>query len=293
MPVKKINIKESPEEVWINPTGGFGDILMLSGVLKKYSELYPERKFNLVRRAIYSDLFKGHPAVKKTGYPPKNADIITTDYWSKEKLGKGNQRPFQILSRLFGIPTPAAENLYMPGNNYEDKLLQEFIPSRGKKIAVIAPSSVSPRKTMEPVIWQDIVDKMSNKGFFVIQVGQQRDIYIKGAYSLLGLTTLRQLVALLIKCNIIISIDNFVMHAAHLTGKPAVIIWGPTSSGVYGYPEQIHFQCSKSHCEFRNKCLGPEFPDNYSEPCPLGQRHCMNGVLTDKVIKSALNASFS
>jgi ADP-heptose:LPS heptosyltransferase len=292
MPGNKKKIKESQKEVWINPTGGFGDILMLSGVLKKYSELYPERKFNLVRRAIYSDLFKGHPAVKKTGYPPKNADIITTDYWTKEKLGKGNQRPFQILCRLFGIPTPAEEDLYLPGNIKEDRLLHEFIPSGEKKIVVIAPSSVSPRKTLNPLIWQDIVEKMTAKGFFVVQAGQKSDIFIKGAYSLNGLTTVRQLVSLLLKSTIIISIDNFVMHAAHLTGKPAVIIWGPTSSKIYGYREQIHFQCSTNHCEFRNKCLGPKFPDNYSKPCPLEEKHCMNGVITDEIINSALSASF-
>lgn len=293
MPVKKkITVKKS-DEIWINPVGGYGDVLMLSGVLKIYSGLNPGKKFNMVRRAIYSDLFRGHPAINKTGYPTKDANIITTDYWAKEKLGEGEQRPFQILSRLFGIPTPVEEKLFLPGMKVKESRLYDFIPSDGRKIAVIVPSSVSPRKTMDPQIWQEIVEKMTSRGFFVIQAGQRGDIYIKGAYSLLGLTSLRQLVSLLLKSDIIISVDNFVMHAAHLAARPAVIIWGPTSSRVYGYPEQIHFQCPTDHCEFRKKCLGPKFPDNYSKPCPLEQRHCMNGISADEIVNSAVNAIFS
>ena len=257
-------MKKDRNEIWINPTGGYGDVLMLSGVLKKSTVINPKLKFNMVRRAIYSDLFKEHPAIKKIGYPPKDANIITTDYWSKEKIGKGNQRPFQILSRLFGISTPAEEILYLPGDYREDRLLHSFMNSRGRKIAIIAPSSVSPRKTMHPLIWQDIVDKLEKREFFIIQVGQKNDIYIKGAYSLLGLTTIRQLIALLIKCDIIICIDNFVLHAAHLVTTPAGVIWGPTRSTIYGYPEQVHIHCSVNHCQFRNKCLGADFPDNYN-----------------------------
>jgi len=289
---KKIGIKEENNDIWINPTGGYGDILMLSGVLKQCVETNLQLKYNLVRRAIYTNLLNGHPAIKKVGYPPKNAHIITTDYWSKEKLGNGNQRPYQILARLFGLQTPVNEYLYLPGESIEDGLLQDLIPDQGNKIAIIAPSSISPRKMTEPMIWQEIVEKLKGKGIFVIQVGSKDDIYIKGAYSLLGLTNPRQLISLLIKSDVILSVDNFIMHAAHLIGKSAIILWGPTHSTVYGYPEQIHFQCSTNHCEFRNKCLGPKFPGNYKTPCPIKNWHCMSKVPADKIIDYAINICF-
>lgn len=287
---KKKNINIDFTNAWINPTGGYGDILMLSGVLKQCLDKNPELKFNVVRRAIYTDLLKGHPAIKRYGYPPKNANIITTDYWLKEKLGVNNQRPYQILARLFGLQTPIEEELYLSGEyNNEDRLLQDFVLKDYNKIAIIAPSSISPRKMTDPMIWHNFVEKLKRKGMFIIQVGQRNDIYIKGTYSLLGLTTLRQLISLMIKSDVIISVDNLIMHAAHLIKKPAIIIWGPTNYKVYGYTEQTHIQCPTNHCELRNTCLGPDFPENYYTPCPFHNTHCMNKVPINEMIENVIN----
>jgi ADP-heptose:LPS heptosyltransferase len=281
------------QDIWINPTGGYGDILMLSGVLKQLIDKYPENCFNLVRRAIYSDLLLGHPAIKKIGYPPKEACIITTDYWAKEKLGNDIQRPYQILARLFGLLTPIEEKLYLPGECNGDEILEGFLPRDGRKIAVIAPSSASPRKMMDPMIWHLIVEKLKNLGIFIIQVGRKNDMYIKGAYSLLGLTSPRQLVSLLADSDVVISVDNFVMHAAHLLSKPAIIVWGPTSPEVYGYQGQFHLQGSIEHCALKEKCLGPAFPDNYNSKCPLMQDHCMNRISIESIIEIVTKICFA
>jgi len=145
---------------------------------------------------------------------------------------------------------------------------------------------------MKPSIWQDCVEKLKSKGIFVIQVGQKNDIYIKGAYSLLGLTTLRQLISLLNISDVILSIDNFVMHAAHLIGKTSIVVWGPTNSKIYGYSEQIHIQCSTNHCELRNKCLGYELEENSNLPCPLKEKHCMNKAPLEMIIDHVINICF-
>jgi len=289
MSVKATNIKDSNKEIWINPAGGYGNILILSGVLKQCFDKDPQQKYCLVRRAIFTELLDGHPAIRKVGHPPKDAFVITTDYWLKENPGTENKRPYQILARLFRLPTPATEQLYLPGMNDEDKLLQDFIPNNGRKIAVIAPSSAAPRKTMKPLIWQEVVETLTNRGIMVIQVGLKDEIYIKGTYSLLGLTTVRQLISVLKRCEIVIGVHNFIMHAAYLVGKPALIIWGPTDSKVYGYAGHNHIQCPTHHCEFRNSCLEPELTANLKSPCPLKDKHCMNLVSADAIIESSIN----
>lgn len=43
---------------WINPIGGYGDMLMLSGVLKQVIEKFPEKRFNLTRRTNYVSFLK-------------------------------------------------------------------------------------------------------------------------------------------------------------------------------------------------------------------------------------------
>jgi len=291
MGAKAIHTEKNDQEIWICPSGSYGDILMLSGVLKQSMEQDPKQKYCLVRRAMYSDLLNGHPAFRKVGYPPRHATVVTTEYWLKEKPGAGNKRPYQILARQFGLPTPTKEILYLPGSLDEDKLLQDFIPAEGRKIIVIAPSSVNPRKMAKPSLWQTVVEGLKHKGIMVVQAGQKDDIHIKGAYSLLGLTTPRQLVSLLAKSDVVISVDNFVMHAAHLIGKPAIIIWGPTRSKVHGYTDQISIQCPTRHCEFRDQCPGTESAQ--VSPCPLKGNHCMNMFSPERIIKKAIDICFS
>jgi ADP-heptose:LPS heptosyltransferase len=285
---KAVNGSPGKESIWVEPVGGFGDMLMVSGVLKLVIDKHPNQKYKLTRRTRYLYIFKEHPAIEQIGYPPKDAKIIRTDYWSKEELGGGYQRPFQVLARAFGLSTPVEEKLYMPGKLENDEILHHIIPWK-KKNAVIAPASDSPRKMMDNKKWQNIVEKLVNENILVIQVGKMSDVYIKGAYSLLGLTTPLQLVSLLKKVDIAITSDNFIMHAAHLVNIPAIVVFGPTPSTVYGYDGQILIQAPFDHCEQKGKCIGKEYPQNYSTECSLGtENHCMNKISEEEIFSEVL-----
>ncbi|MBF0563959.1 MAG: hypothetical protein HQK89_01820 [Nitrospirae bacterium] len=270
------------KEIWINPLGGLGDTLMVSGVLKIAIEDNPSRIFNLIRRTKYLSILKGHPAISIIGYPPKYSNIIGTDYWSKEKLGTDNQRAFQVLARNFGLITPVDEKLYLHGELESDPLLDSIIPWQRKNI-IIAPFSDSSRKAMHPQKWHNLVERLKSVDVLIIQVGKIDELHIKNAYSLLGITTPRQLISLIKKCDIVITSDNFIMHAAHLVGIPAVVLWGPTEPFVYGYKEQRHLK-SPQICKLATECIGPKFANNYAKPCPLGEKlHCMNLIELDDI----------
>lgn len=286
---KRTEIRPSGKEsIWVEPVGGFGDMLMISGVLKLAVDKYPNRKYKLARRSRYLYVFKDHPAIEQIGFPPKDAKVIRTDYWSKEELGEGNQRPFQVLSRAFDLSTPIEEKLYMPGELENDKLLHQTIPWKGKNI-VIAPASDSPRKMMNSKKWQNLVVKLMSKNILAIQVGKISDTYIRGAYSLLGLTTPLQLVTLLRKVDVAITSDNFIMHAAHLVNTPAIVLFGPTPSKVYGYEGQILIEAPLEQCNQKDKCLGKEYPQNYSTDCQLGtEDHCMNKISEDEIFNEVM-----
>jgi ADP-heptose:LPS heptosyltransferase len=120
-----------------------------------------------------------------------------------------------------------------------------------------------------------------------MQAGKLKEVHIKNAYSLLGLTTPGQLISLIKKCDIVITLDNFIMHAAHLVGTPAVILWGPTDPLVYGYEGQRHLKDSQI-CELAEECIGPDCGSNYQKPCPLGERHCMNQISLEDIYNSAM-----
>lgn len=277
------SVSADSNELWINPIGGLGDTLMLSGVLKLVYDRDPSKRFNLARRTRYSSILEGHPAIGKVGHPPKDAKIIGTDYWSHETLGPGSQRAFQILARMYGLETPIEEKLYLPVEPEDDAILNKFIPWKEKNV-LISPSSESPRKMMHPMAWHIIVEKLKEQGANVMQSGRMNELRIKGAYSLLGITSPRQLIALLRKCQLVITSDNFVMHAAHLTGIPTVAFWGPTDHRVYGYAEQTHLQAPLDHCDQKDACIGVGFAQNYPTPCPLGEHHCINRIPMEEIL---------
>lgn len=286
---KEIKIVELDKgEIWINPLGGYGDILMLSGVLKLVHDANPKQKYNIVKRTKYTNFFTSHPAIGEIGYPPKDAKFIEVNYWDTEGYSTGKFRAFQILAQRFGLKTPVEEKLFLPGELDDDPVLNKLIPWK-KKNVIISPSTDSPRKMMHPMAWHNIVERLNAEGVLVIQVGKIIDFHIKGTYSLLGLTTPRQVISLLRKCNFLVTTDNFIMHAAHLVGKKAIVLWGPTKSSVYGYPEHMHIEAPLDHCQFRDECIGPGLSQNYPTVCPLKQEHCLDKIPPEKII----NAIFS
>ncbi|MBF0564220.1 MAG: glycosyltransferase family 9 protein [Nitrospirae bacterium] len=261
------------DNLWINPLGGLGDALMLSGALKLAYDCNPDRKYNLIRRTKYLSILEGHPALDAVGFPPKNAEIIDTGYWSRKEYG--TERAFQILASIFGLSVPVEEKLYMPGVP-EDVPLFADIPF-GKNNVIIAPASDSPRKEMAIGYWVDLVKMLRRDGCFVLQVGKMNNKHIRGAYSLLGLTTPRQLAALVKRCDMVVTPDNFIMHLAHLTGTPAVVLWGPTIAETYGYRGHVHLRAVKE-CAQRAGCIGPK-NNAYARLCERGPgEHCMNRI---------------
>lgn len=281
--------KANCDDIWINPVGGYGDMLMVSGVLKLAFDRNPVQKYKLARRTRYQVIFQEHPAIDYIGFPPKDAQIIRTDYWAKEKLGCGDQRPFQILARAFGLSTPIKETLYLAGKTELDDSLNRMIPWTKRNI-LIAPESDSPRKIMPTKTWERLVEKLLKDDFLVLQVGRIFERNIKGAYSLVGLTTPQQLVGLIKKVDLVITMDNFIMHAAYLTGTKAITIFGPTQPEIYGYKDQIVLRASLDHCSQSDKCLGPEYPKNYSSPCPLNyEEHCMNKMSGEDIFNHVIS----
>lgn len=280
---------------WINPLGGLGDQLMLSGVLKHAHDHMPGKQFNLARRTHYLNFLDNHPAISYVGFPPEDAKFRRVDYWAMEPLGANDQRPFQILAREFGLTTPLDEKLFIPDYKNEAKKLIDYIPWKKYNI-LIAPASDSPRKVMMTDHWHELVERLKIDGFMVIQVGKKVDQHIRNSYSIRGLTTPRQLVNIIEHCDLVITSDNFAMHAAHMVNTSAVVLWGATRHQVYGYPEQCHIQ-NKHTCELPTDedCIDLKHSHEgrlYTTHCPKGKMHCMSQTSPQQIYNQVLQYFF-
>lgn len=280
---------DSREPTWINPIGGLGDTLMVSGVLKQVSEIYPSRKFNMVARTKYGPLLEGHPAIAHIGHPRPGARFISTNYWNHKDYQRSGRRAYQILARIFGLKTPVEERLYVPWELQDDPVLIESIPWKQFNV-LICQSSDSPRKRLGIEKWESLVEMLNKDEIGVFQVGKTKDRYVRGAYSLIGLTTLRHLISMVRHFDAVVTADNFIMHASHLCGVPAVVLWGPTDHRTYGYPGHTHLQ-AEMDCEYSGGCLGPgDGRGNlYQTDCPEGPAHCMNTLELETIYNSIVS----
>ena len=278
----------SLEPPWVNPVGGLGDTLMLAGVLKQVVDRDPARRFNLVTRTKYPPLLRGHPAIVGIGHPPPDAVLLHTDYWHDPAFGPPESRAYQILAHMFGLEPPVREELYVPWPLREDDpVLHERIPWARHNV-LLGATSESPRKQPTPLRWEEIVGALRATGLGVVQVGRDHDPYIRGAFNLLGLTRPRQVIGLIHKFDVVLTVDSFLMHAAHLCGKPAVVLWGPTDHRVYGYQGQIHLQATP--CSDAHECIAPGNSQVYATECPKGEEHCVGQVPVEAVVAAVHDA---
>lgn len=274
----------SDEIIWVNPVGGLGDIIMLSTAMKRSYDIY-KKKFYLARRAQYTEFLSSHPAVQEIGHPQQGSYIVCNDYWMRPEFNDSRKKGLEITSKIFGVDNCPDEELYLPEVpcNPATELLLNNIPWGKTNVAMVF-SSESPRKIMHPIKWHIIVEKLLNMHCFVIQLGRMGDVPIRGTYSLLGATTPLQVLDVLKKVDVLITPDNYVMHAAKLLHIPTISLFGPTEMSRYGYSDHFCLQADTSKCPERERCLGPHVPENYSTPCPLCENHCMNSHDENKIV---------
>ncbi len=260
---------------------------MISGVLKLVSDQEPSRKFNLVERTKYGPILEGHPALAEIGHPRRGARFLSTNYWDHEEFQKLGARAYQVLASIFGLETPVEERLYVPWELEDDPALVERLPWRERNV-LICQSSDSPRKQMGLEGWESLVEMLRKDGIGVFQAGKVGDRYVRGAYSLLGLTKPRRLISMVRRFDAVVTADNFIMHASHLCAVPAVVLWGPTDHRVYGYSGQIHLQ-ARMDCEHPGGCIGPGSGNLYQTVCPEGPDHCMDRLEVETVHRSVVS----
>lgn len=278
----KMLASEAP--IWINPVGGMGDIIMLSTAIKHSYDKYG-KKFSIARRSQYTEFFQNHPAVQEIGNPPIGSNIVCNDYWMREEFKDINTKALAINLKIFGVEPEGNDMLFLPERELDDstRILIDTIPWQQKNVMIVC-SSESPRKIMHPIKWHKIVEKLLAQQCFIVQVGRSGEIHIHGTYSLLGTTRPLQVIELLKKVDLLITPDNYVMHAAKVTGTPTIALFGPTEACRYGYSDHFCLQADNSYCEFADKCLGPHVAGNYATPCPMEEKHCMNTHDEKKIV---------
>lgn len=247
------------------------------------------RRFRLARRTRYAELLAIHPAVECVGNPPSGATVVTNSYWNCPEYAAPGARALQVVKHMFGVGDDDSECLYLPPYEKDGatEIIMGMLPPHSRMI-VISISSESPRKTMDASRWQTVVDGLRADGILIVQTGNAWDTPLQNCYNLLGVTTPLQLLHLAAKADLALCHDSFLMHAAKACDTPAIALFGPTPSSVYGYGGNVNMQADPSACPFADTCISSHSRFDYSDQCPHdGSDRCMDAHSPAAIIAAA------
>lgn len=194
---------------WINATGTAGDALLLSSVLKQVANANPRRRFNLVTRNHFGNILAGHPAINVSGYPPKDAAILT--------IGPAS---YQALARRFGLQIPTDEIFYVPWEFEDDPIICGMIRRGMRNIVIVR--DVAAAGCLQQKDLQSLVGRLADRDIHAVQAGSPDDSPIRGTYSVRGLLTLRQLISFPRHFNAVVTNQDLMVYAARLCGVPCI-----------------------------------------------------------------------
>ncbi len=160
----------------------------------------------------------------------------------------------------------------------------------GQQVAVVCPGSVWPTKEWIPEKFIGLIERMYYElGITTILAGGRKEKNL--AYSIqidcavptvnvVGKTSIRRLVALIDRADILITNDSGPMHIGAALKKPQVAIFGPTTPSLGFYPYNRNARIVERNLECR--------PCNRHGPqkCPLEHFRCMNNISVEDVFEA-------
>ena len=145
--------------------------------------------------------------------------------------------------------------------------------------------------------WAALADALIERhGFKVILTGSASEQSIGDAIVsrmrqrpivLVGETSVDELLAVLARCELVISGDSGPLHLAVALGRPTVSIYGPTDPAIYGpapRPGQPAVVIRRGlHCS-------PCYTLRAAADCPYGRPSCMLDVTVQQVLRAAVDS---
>lgn len=174
----------------------------------------------------------------------------------KDKFNRNMVNANLLFAKYLGINTDKT-TVTLPPSSEEtilkvDDLLKDL--DKSKPTVVIAPTTTWKGKHWDKELWKNLVKNLENK-YSLLFVGTKKDEdyinYIGGNKNsnLAGKTNLKELIEILRRADLVISLDNGATHLAWATQKPKVLsIFCCTPQGLYAPIDEKCLTVSTSNC---------------------------------------------
>lgn len=256
----------------------YDEILLFSASSEEYSKLIGGFIVGNEYSGIYSSLLSHHKSFidKKIKPSIKNRHKVEQEIRICQAAGLKIKMPLAT----FKNKKPNNERyaiLHPSGRNFSDIIKQGKIPAMGwpsERFANIADYIIEKYK-MDVFVTGEKNDKIIADKILEEVTNKEHITNLSGNLSIKGL------MEVISKADILISVDTSAVHIAEFTGTPVIALFGPTfpeEVGAYGNED---IQINLFH---KDKCIR----DRQKGPSHDKQNICM-GAITTKEVKSSIN----
>lgn len=289
--------------------GGFGDLILLTPVLREHKRRFPNCRIGVCTMAHYAVVLQGLPYVDEVlNYPPRIEDYHRFDeHVFFENAVETNPRARELhMTELFAEITGFAPGDvldlrpdYKVSANEAIWANESFPRHRRMKRCAIQPRTSGACRTYPQEQLGQVAQQMIAKDFEVFLLGGRREVQLppKGMPpELHNLTdpgiTFRQSCAVLNTCDVFIGNDSALLHIAGALGVPGVGLYGP-------FPAHLRIKHSPGlvAIEGSGKCApcfhhaNPALKNHFPASCPSAEKgHCdvLASIKPDRIVQKAL-----
>jgi ADP-heptose:LPS heptosyltransferase len=278
--------------------GGFGDLILLTPVLRAIKLRWPTCEIHVTTFRRYAPVLQNLPFVDKTiNFPPTKADAETYDAWIfLENSIERNKRAEEIhmtdrfaeVTGITDIKNLLPEYRVTGG---EQTWAEEGYPRvNGTRRIAIQVAAEAQCRTYPAKLMQAVMDSLLEKGWEIVLMGNRGSIECAPKENVINLaaigTTFRQSCAVLETCDCVLAPDSALLHVAGALGVPAVGLYGPflwklrTAYCPTTFAIQGEGACSPC---FHHVHLHKQFPEN--GPCQkTGQCEVLASIKPERIV---------
>ena len=265
------------------PTGGIGDVLLVTPIIRMLKQNNPHQKLVVhVNRKDHADVFLNNPNIDTLRLETKATQAIAkflihnglfkmkitfTDYGRDLPslfFDNGDRHAITLIARLFEVPPPQ-KIIEIFLSKAEEGIARELLAPYPKPVIVHNTAVFSKLKEWPVDKWEALVRRNPNITF--IQIGKIDDRPITGCVDLRNKTSLRLSFSLIREARSFIGIDSAMSHVTNAFGVPGVVLFGPSDPEIWGHSNNInlygHLRCSPciafmgagGQCRYSHQCM--------------------------------------
>lgn len=247
---------------------GIGDTLMVAAVAREIKKKYGN-KIKVTVNCNKNELLENNPYIDNLNNHYDGIDM-NYHYGDSRSTNHFDTNLIDIMCHKVNIKKAEhTVDIFLKEN--EIRKAEEILSTFKRPLITIQTTSGpfdAGRKLWPLEYWKELVEKLSNKGYSIIQLGSTDDSSIEGTINMTGKTTLRESASIISLANLHIGIVSSLMHISEAVSTTALILFGGFERyKAHDYKNIIPFEsfvdCSPcgvintnmSPCSYNNKCM--------------------------------------